>query len=126
MLISKILTEACHLDTLLICQFLIVGRRSKLKKNVCSVSTILVFCFVLFSEQASQSLLLQSTLDQFIPYKGWKLYLSEGRINSVKSAKNCIFFLNLSSDAISQVIHLFTDVPSLILIRPNGEIMFML
>ncbi|KAK1337281.1 hypothetical protein QTO34_001907 [Cnephaeus nilssonii] len=29
------------------------------------------------SEQTSQSLLLQSTLDQFIPYKGWKLYLSE-------------------------------------------------
>ncbi|XP_070276040.1 DNA helicase MCM8 isoform X2 [Myotis yumanensis] len=29
------------------------------------------------SEQNSQSLLLQSTLDQFIPYKGWKLYLSE-------------------------------------------------
>ncbi|XP_035865471.1 DNA helicase MCM8 isoform X3 [Phyllostomus discolor] len=28
-------------------------------------------------EQTSQSLLLQSTLDQFIPYKGWKLYLSE-------------------------------------------------
>ncbi|XP_066090794.1 DNA helicase MCM8 isoform X1 [Saccopteryx bilineata] len=29
------------------------------------------------SEQTSPSLLLQSTLDQFIPYKGWKLYLSE-------------------------------------------------
>ncbi|XP_054429998.1 DNA helicase MCM8 isoform X3 [Pteronotus mesoamericanus] len=29
------------------------------------------------SEQTSQTLLLQSTLDQFIPYKGWKLYLSE-------------------------------------------------
>ncbi|GAB5569405.1 DNA helicase MCM8 isoform X2 [Prionailurus iriomotensis] len=29
------------------------------------------------SEQTSQSLLLQSTLDQFIPYKGWKLYFSE-------------------------------------------------
>ncbi|XP_011369431.1 DNA helicase MCM8 [Pteropus vampyrus] len=29
------------------------------------------------SEQTPQSLLLQSTLDQFIPYKGWKLYLSE-------------------------------------------------
>ncbi|XP_073648792.1 DNA helicase MCM8 isoform X4 [Tursiops truncatus] len=28
-------------------------------------------------EQTPQSLLLQSTLDQFIPYKGWKLYLSE-------------------------------------------------
>ncbi|XP_070341691.1 DNA helicase MCM8 isoform X8 [Equus asinus] len=29
------------------------------------------------SEQTSQSLLLQSTLDQFIPYRGWKLYFSE-------------------------------------------------
>ncbi|KAF5924918.1 hypothetical protein HPG69_008592, partial [Diceros bicornis minor] len=29
------------------------------------------------SEQTPQSLLLQSTLDQFIPYKGWKLYFSE-------------------------------------------------
>ncbi|XP_058540906.1 DNA helicase MCM8 isoform X4 [Neofelis nebulosa] len=29
------------------------------------------------SEQTSQSLLLQSTLDQFIPYKGWRLYFSE-------------------------------------------------
>ncbi|XP_038960517.1 DNA helicase MCM8 isoform X2 [Rattus norvegicus] len=29
------------------------------------------------SEQASQPLLQQSTLDQFIPYKGWKLYFSE-------------------------------------------------
>ncbi|XP_046533896.1 DNA helicase MCM8 isoform X7 [Equus asinus] len=28
-------------------------------------------------EQTSQSLLLQSTLDQFIPYRGWKLYFSE-------------------------------------------------
>uniref|UniRef100_A0AC11BP66 Minichromosome maintenance 8 homologous recombination repair factor n=1 Tax=Ovis aries TaxID=9940 RepID=A0AC11BP66_SHEEP len=28
-------------------------------------------------EQTPQSLLLQSTLDQFIPYKGWKLYFSE-------------------------------------------------
>ncbi|XP_048956618.1 DNA helicase MCM8 isoform X2 [Canis lupus dingo] len=28
-------------------------------------------------EQTSQSSLLQSTLDQFIPYKGWKLYFSE-------------------------------------------------
>ncbi|VTJ79346.1 Hypothetical predicted protein [Marmota monax] len=29
------------------------------------------------SEQIPQPLLLQSTLDQFIPYKGWKLYFSE-------------------------------------------------
>ncbi|XP_055462059.1 DNA helicase MCM8 isoform X1 [Psammomys obesus] len=29
------------------------------------------------SEQASSPLLQQSTLDQFIPYKGWKLYFSE-------------------------------------------------
>nr|KAF6471598.1 hypothetical protein HJG59_010980 [Molossus molossus] len=29
------------------------------------------------SEQTSPSLLIQSTLDQSIPYKGWKLYLSE-------------------------------------------------
>uniref|UniRef100_A0A8D2AVD5 DNA helicase MCM8 n=1 Tax=Sciurus vulgaris TaxID=55149 RepID=A0A8D2AVD5_SCIVU len=29
------------------------------------------------SEQTPQPLLLQSTLDQFIPYKGWKLYFSE-------------------------------------------------
>ncbi|XP_057636985.1 DNA helicase MCM8 isoform X2 [Chionomys nivalis] len=29
------------------------------------------------SEQTSQPLRLQSTLDQFIPYKGWKLYFSE-------------------------------------------------
>ncbi|KAB1262745.1 DNA helicase MCM8 [Camelus dromedarius] len=29
------------------------------------------------SEQTTQSLLLQSTLDHFIPYKGWKLYFSE-------------------------------------------------
>ncbi|XP_034496240.1 DNA helicase MCM8 isoform X2 [Ailuropoda melanoleuca] len=29
------------------------------------------------SEQTPQSLLLQSTLDQLIPYKGWKLYFSE-------------------------------------------------
>ncbi|XP_006870467.1 PREDICTED: DNA helicase MCM8 isoform X2 [Chrysochloris asiatica] len=28
-------------------------------------------------EHTPQSLLLQSTLDQFIPYKGWKLYFSE-------------------------------------------------
>ncbi|XP_021048955.1 DNA helicase MCM8 [Mus pahari] len=31
----------------------------------------------LASAQASQPLLQQSTLDQFIPYKGWKLYFSE-------------------------------------------------
>nr|XP_045013632.1 DNA helicase MCM8 isoform X2 [Jaculus jaculus] len=29
------------------------------------------------SERTPQPLLLQSTLDQFIPYKGWKLYFSE-------------------------------------------------
>ncbi|XP_049724754.1 DNA helicase MCM8 [Elephas maximus indicus] len=29
------------------------------------------------SEQIPQSLLLQSTLDKFIPYKGWKFYFSE-------------------------------------------------
>ncbi|XP_005068727.1 DNA helicase MCM8 isoform X1 [Mesocricetus auratus] len=34
------------------------------------------------SEQTSQPLLLQSTLDQFIPYKGWKLYFSEVYSNS--------------------------------------------
>nr|XP_048311351.1 DNA helicase MCM8 isoform X2 [Myodes glareolus] len=34
------------------------------------------------SEQTSQSLRLQSTLDQFIPYKGWKLYFSEVYSNS--------------------------------------------
>ncbi|KAK7807743.1 hypothetical protein U0070_026151, partial [Myodes glareolus] len=32
--------------------------------------------------QTSQSLRLQSTLDQFIPYKGWKLYFSEVYSNS--------------------------------------------
>lgn len=34
------------------------------------------------SEQTSQPFLLQSTLDQFIPYKGWKLYFSEVYSNS--------------------------------------------
>ncbi|CAH6787822.1 Mcm8 [Phodopus roborovskii] len=34
------------------------------------------------SEQTSQPLLLQSSLDQFIPYKGWKLYFSEVYSNS--------------------------------------------
>ncbi|KAF3824687.1 hypothetical protein GH733_010021 [Mirounga leonina] len=34
------------------------------------------------SEQTSQTLLLQSTLDQLIPYKGWKLYFSEVYSNS--------------------------------------------
>ncbi|XP_034350833.1 DNA helicase MCM8 isoform X1 [Arvicanthis niloticus] len=34
------------------------------------------------SEQASQPLRQQSTLDQFIPYKGWKLYFSEVYSNS--------------------------------------------
>ncbi|CAO2578646.1 DNA helicase MCM8 [Lemmus lemmus] len=34
------------------------------------------------SEQTSQPLRLQSTLDQFIPYKGWKLYFSEVYSNS--------------------------------------------
>ncbi|KAM5246056.1 DNA helicase MCM8 isoform 2-T2 [Ctenodactylus gundi] len=34
------------------------------------------------SERAPQPLLLQSTLDQFMPYKGWKLYFSEGYSDS--------------------------------------------
>ncbi|XP_004398271.1 PREDICTED: DNA helicase MCM8 isoform X2 [Odobenus rosmarus divergens] len=34
------------------------------------------------SEQTSQTLLLQSTLDHLIPYKGWKLYFSEVYSNS--------------------------------------------
>lgn len=54
----------------------------------------------MFSEQTPQSLLLQSTLDQFIPYKGWKLYLSEGRIENAKSTINyqfltCLWMLHL-------------------------------
>lgn len=31
-------------------------------------------------------------IDQFIPYKGWKLYLSEGRVKSAKSTISLIFF----------------------------------
>ncbi|XP_068843396.1 DNA helicase MCM8 isoform X3 [Capricornis sumatraensis] len=36
-----------------------------------------------FSEQTPQSLQLQSTLDQFIPHKGWKLYFSEVYSDSI-------------------------------------------
>uniref|UniRef100_A0A452TEV6 DNA helicase MCM8 n=1 Tax=Ursus maritimus TaxID=29073 RepID=A0A452TEV6_URSMA len=41
-----------------------------------------------------------STLDQLIPYKGWKLYFSEGRVKSAKSTISSIFFLCL------QLLHL--------------------
>ena len=52
-----------------------------------------VLCFLLtsysaFSEQTSQPLSLQSTLDQFIPYKGWKLYFSEGRVKELKRTRS--------------------------------------
>lgn len=91
---SQILTRTSNLDILLM--RVSFGKRSTLEKCwLCFYQPSILF----FSEQTPQSLLstktpqsMQSTLDQLIPYKGWKLYFSEGRVKKVlKSTINHIF-----------------------------------
>lgn len=96
------------------------------------VKTVLCFLLTLyptFSEQTSQSLRLQSTLDQFIPYKGWKLYFSEGRVKELKSTKSCIsisgYYISCYHDSagclITYLLLSQTSVRSVVFIHVSGK-----